>query len=99
MGLLLHRRESIRCGLEVRFCRRCRRLRRCGLRRRNMMSLALRLCTENAPNLDLYFVDEFSFLYYFVNILFSFIIMRTSSLLILFLFDVISICTYFGIVF
>jgi len=63
------------------------------------MSLALRLCTENAHNLDLYFVDEFSFLYYFVNILFSFVVMRTSSFLILFLFDVISICTYFGIVF
>jgi len=62
------------------------------------MSLALRLCTENAHDLDLYFVDEFSFLYYFVNNLFSFV-MRTSSFLILFLFDVISICTYFGIVF
>merc|ERR1712079_470835 len=39
------------CGLEVPSCRRCRRSRRCGSRKRSMMSPVRRSCTESAPKL------------------------------------------------
>merc|ERR1712228_267727 len=59
---LLHRqRESILFGLEVPSCRRCRLLKKCGLRRKNMMSLVHQLCTENALR---YFVEDIFFLFF-----------------------------------
>merc|ERR1712156_1192238 len=44
----LRRRESTQFGSEAPFCPRCRASRRCGLRRRSMMSLDQPLCTGNA---------------------------------------------------
>merc|ERR1712129_538585 len=71
--ILLRRRESTLFGLVAPSCRRCRRLKRCGLRRRNMMRVDHQLCTENALKFILQiFCDILNLFLFFVDYYFCF---------------------------